>query len=113
MKGDLAMSGLTDVSGLRDIRSMRTTGQRSMPKLPGAELIDLYMLRKEKDRLEKEAAVLEKRSQAIQKRLKDVQWQMESLGKADPHTDTRKGEDGRAPERPATAKKWKTFSMNY
>lgn len=91
---------------------MRTTGQRSMPRLPGAELIDLYMLRKEKDRLEKEAAVLAKRSHGLQKRLEDIQKQMGSLERSAPTERPSNGGE-KATERSAPAKRWKTFSMNY
>lgn len=107
------MRGVTDITGLRDIRSMHTTRQRSMPKLPGAELIDLYMLRKEKDRLEKEAAGLEKRSQGIQKRLEEIQKQMDRLERpAQTERPSNRGEKAAEPNSPAK-RKWKTFALNY
>jgi hypothetical protein len=106
------MRGVTDVSGLRDIRSMRTTGQRSIPRRQGSAYLELYMLRVEKGRLEKEAALLGKRSQGIQKRLEEIQKQMEALERsAQTERPGNGGETVAAPRAPA--KKWKTFSMNY
>lgn len=106
------MRGVTDVSGLRDIRSMRTTGQRSIPRRQGSAYLELYMLRVEKERLEKEAALLGKRSQGLQKRLAEIQKQMGSLEQS--AQAERPGNGGeKAAERSAPARKWKSFSMNY
>ena len=106
------MRGGTDVSGLRNIRSMLTTGQRSMPRREGSAYLDLYMLRVEKGRLEKEAALLARRSQGLQKRLEEIQKQMERLERS---AQTERPDSGgeKGAERSAPAKRWKTFSMNY
>lgn len=106
------MRGVTDITGLRDIRSMHTTGQRSMPRRQGSAYLELYMLRVERGRLEKEAALLAKRSQGIQKRLEEIQKQMDRL---EPSAQTERPSNGeeKAAERSAPARKWKTFSMNY
>ena len=105
------MRGVTDATGLRDIRSMHTTGLRSMPRRQGSAYLDLYMLRVEQGRLEKEAALLAKRSQGIQKRLEEIQKQTERL---EPSAQTERPRTGaaKAAERSAPAKKWKTFSMD-
>ena len=52
--------GVSDVSGLRNIRSMHSTGKRSIPRAASSAYLDLYMLRKENERLEKEDAILRK-----------------------------------------------------
>jgi hypothetical protein len=100
------MRGVTDVSGLRDIRSMRTTGQRSIPRRQGSAYLELYMLRVERGRLEKEAALLAKRSQGIQKRLEEIQKQMDHLEQS---AQTERPSNGgeKATERSAPAQKWK------
>ncbi|PTL36262.1 hypothetical protein CLG94_06300 [Candidatus Methylomirabilis limnetica] len=106
------MRGVTDVTGLRDIRSLHTTGQRAIPRRQGSTYLELYMLRVEKGRLDKEAALLAKRSQGIQKRLSDIHRQMEDLERpAQSERPSNAGETATA--RNAPAKKWKTFSMNY
>ncbi len=107
------MRGMTDVSGLREIRSLRSTGKRSIPRVQSSANLDLYMLEKEKERLVKEAALLEKRSRAILKRLGDIQRQAESLEKSGSRTEGRKGKDERGGEPTSPGKKWKTFSVNY
>jgi hypothetical protein len=106
------MRGVTNVTGLRDIRSMRTTGQRSMPRRQGSAYLELYMLRVEQERLEKEAALLAKRSHGLQKRLGEIQKQMEALGRS---ADSERPSNGgkKTGERNAPAKRWKSFSMNY
>ena len=106
------MRGATDVSGLRDIRSMHST-RRSIPRHKNSAFLDLYMLQKEKERLEKEAALLEKRNHAIQKRLGDIQQQMESLERSAQSKRLSNG-GGKAaePSRP-TKRKWKTFPLKY
>lgn len=106
------MRGVTDATGLRDNRSMHTTGLRSMPRRQGSAYLELYMLRVEQGRLEKEAALLAKRSQGIQKRLDEIQKQTERL---EPSAQTERPSNGgkKAAERNAPdVKKWKTFSMN-
>ena len=107
------MRGMTNVSGLRDIRSLRSTGKRSSSRVQSSAHLDLYILEKEKERLEKEAFLLEKRSRAILKRLGDIQRQTETLEKSASRTEGRKGRDGRGGEPSGPGKKWKTFSLNY
>ena len=108
------MRGVTDVSGLRDIRSMRTTGRRSIPRVQGSAYLDLYMLQKEKERLEKEAALLAKRSQGLQKRLGEIQRQMEGLERSAQSDRPDNGGEKAAAEPNSPAKrKWKTFALNY
>ncbi|MFH1763042.1 MAG: hypothetical protein ABIF09_02515 [Gemmatimonadota bacterium] len=106
------MRGVTDARGLRDVRSMHSTGQRSMPRRQGSTYLELYMLRVEQERLEKEAVLLAKRHQGIQKRLGEIQKQMEDLGRS---ADSGRPSNGgkKAAERSPNRKKWKTFSMNY
>ena len=41
----------TEISSLRDIRTMHSSKKRSIPRVQSSAYLDLYMLRKEKDRL--------------------------------------------------------------
>lgn len=102
------MRGVTDVRGLRDIKNMRS-GKRSIPRIQTSAYLELYMLRKEMDRLEKEAALLEKRGQGIQKRLRDIQRQMETLEKSA----QRQGTGAGGPREGVPAKKWRTMPLDY
>jgi len=100
-----------DISGLRNIRSMHSTGKRSIPRVASSAYLDLYMLRKEKERLEKEDAILEKRKAAIQKRVDDINKEIEMLKALE--------EKGRQADRKGIVneesqeKRWKKMSLNY
>ena len=48
------MKGVSEISGLQSIKSMHSGGKRSIPRAQSSAYLDLYMLRKEKDRLEKD-----------------------------------------------------------
>jgi hypothetical protein len=45
--------GITELSGLREIRTMTSSKKRSIPRVQSSAYLDLYMLKKEKDRIEK------------------------------------------------------------
>lgn len=110
------MKGMTDAVGLRDIRSMVTSGRRSMPRVQRSGYLDLYMLQKAKERLDTEAALLDKRARGIRKRLGDIRRQMEAL-RLSVQEEERKAGDGESamsgpPERGAQ-KRWKTISAGY
>ena len=103
------MKGVSEISGLRSIKSMCSSGKRSIPRVQSSAYLDLYMLRKEKDRLEKEIYILDKRKKDIQKNLDDVNGQMDKLQKAETG---RKESVTKEFERPS-GKKLKTMSLKY
>lgn len=107
------MRGVRDITGLRGIRSHRTIGRSSIPRIQSSAHLVLYMLGKERERLEKESALLENRRQAIGKRLSDIQRQMEGLEQsAQAERLSNGGEKVAEPNGPAK-KKWKKFPLNY
>lgn len=73
----------TEISGLRDIKTLQSTRKRSIPRIQSSAYLDLYVLRKERDRLEKEIYILDKRKKNIEKRLKEIDAQMDNLEKAE------------------------------
>ncbi len=101
--------GVSDISGLRNVRSMRSTGKRSIPRVQSSAYLDLYMLRKEKDRLEKEVYILDKRKNGIQKRLDEINTEMEKLEKAEAIRRETTPEALKKPSR----KGWKTMHLKY
>jgi len=108
------MRGVSNISGLRDIRSHNSTSKRSIPRIQSSAHLELYVLGKEKERLEKEAALLEKRNQAIGRRVGDIRQQAEALEGSASRAEGRTGDDeGRREGGKPAKKKWKTFSMNY
>ncbi len=107
------MRGMTDVSGLREIRSLRSTGKRSIPRVQSSAHLDLYLLEKERERLEKEAAVLEKRRWAIRKRLADIQRQTATLEASGSRAEGRTAEERRGGAPHGRGKQWKTCPVSY
>lgn len=105
--------GVSDISGLRNIRSMHSAGKRSIPRVAGTAYLDLYMLQKEKERLEKEDAVLEKRKAAIQKRLDDVNKEIEMLKALEEKEKGRQADREEVTEEESQEKRWKKMSLSY
>jgi len=103
------MKGVSEISGLRSIKSMHSSSKRSIPRVQSSAYLDLYMLRKEKDRLEKEIYILDKRKKDVQKKLDDVNGQMDKLQKAETG---RKESVAKEFEKPV-GKEWKTMSLKY
>ena len=105
--------GVGDIGGLRNIRSMHSSGKRSIPRVESSAYLDLYMLRKEEERLEKEDAILEKRKVAIQKRLEDIKKEKEALeGLYKQEKEQQAGPKEVTNEEPQE-KKWKKMALSY
>jgi len=66
------MKALHEIATIRNLRSMHSIGARSVPKAQRSPYLDLYTLKKEKDRLEKEASILEKKKKIMGRLLSDV-----------------------------------------
>jgi len=103
------MRGVSEISGLRSIRSMHGTGKRSIPRVQSSAYLDLYILRKEKDRLEKDIYILDKRKKDIQKRLDDINKHIEKLQKAEAERKESVTKEFKKP----SEKDWKTMPLKY
>jgi len=103
------LKSVTDICSLRNIRSMHTTGQRTIPKSEGSAYLNLFMLRKEKEKLEKEKGVAEKRIAGIDKRLADIQKETDELQKLTEQEKVKQVNKGPVIE----DKKWKRMPLNY
>lgn len=101
--------GYTELSGLRDIRTMHSAKKRLIPRVQSSAYLDLYMLNKEKDRLEKEFYILEKREKNIQKRLDEINTEMDMLKKAEALKRQTTPEGFKKP----SEKEWKTMPLKY
>ncbi|MDD5007135.1 MAG: hypothetical protein PHU49_02020 [Syntrophorhabdaceae bacterium] len=66
------MKALQEIATIRNLRSMHSIGARSIPKAQRSPYLDLYTLKKEKDRLEKETSLLEKKRKITGRLLSDV-----------------------------------------
>lgn len=75
------MKGMMQVVGARDIKSIHSVGARSIPKVQRSSYLELYMLRREKDRLEKEIFALDKRRDTAKRQLDSIYRRIEGLQK--------------------------------
>ncbi len=105
--------GVSDISGLRKIRTMHSASKRSIPRVASSAYLDLYMLRKEEERLEKEDAILEKRKAAIQKRLEDIKKEIEILKALEEKEKGRQADREDVAEGESQEKRWKKISLSY
>jgi predicted nucleic acid-binding Zn-ribbon protein len=108
--------GVTELSGLREIRTIHSTKKRSIPRVQSSAYLDLYMLKKEKDRLEKEIYILDKRKKSMQKRQDEIDLEMKKLEEAEargrqanPEVFKKNPEVFKKP----SGKDWKTMPLKY
>ena len=101
--------GVTELSGLREIRTMHSSKKRSIPRVQSSAYLDLYMLQKEKDRLEKEMCILDKRKKSTQKRLDEIDVEMKKLEEAET-----RGQQANPDEfKKHPTKDWKSMAVKY
>lgn len=106
----------SEIRGLRNIRSMRSTGKNSIPKNQSSAYLDLYMLNIEKKRLLKEDESLSIRKDTIKKRLEEIKLQMDRLQEVkDIDEATRNvGSSGDTfIQKDEVKKDWKKMPLNY
>jgi len=101
------MKGIQQVTGIKEVKSMHSVGARSIPKAQRSAYLDLYMHRREKDRLEKEMFVLDKRRNTAKRLLDSINKRIEKL-----QTETH-GEQKIKTYRSVPTKPLKTFSLQY
>ena len=101
------MKGIQQVTSVREIKSIRSIGASSIPKAQRSTYLELYMMRREKDRLEKELFLLDKRRNTAKKLLHSIDKRLEKL-------QTEASEEQKVkPYRSAPTKPLKKFSMQY
>lgn len=101
------MRGTMHITGSRDIKTIHSVGVRSIPKAQRSSYLELYRLRREKDRLEKEIFALDKRKDSAGRQLRTICKRIEKLQK-----ETLDEQRSRACERRA-AGTFKTVAINY
>ncbi len=68
-----------NLSGIHDLKSVGSTGIRSIPPSSKSAFLDLYMRQNEKDRLQKEKERLQKRGKQISQNLTTIKTRMAKL----------------------------------
>lgn len=103
------MRGLSDIAGLRGIKTMLTGKKRSIPRMKSSVYLDLYMLKKEKDRLEKEMCVSGRKDKETRKKLDEISKAMVKLQKEG----TKRNENIGGEPVKTSGKDWKKMDFNY
>mgnify|MGYP001594578659 CR=1 FL=1 len=103
------MKSSSEISGLQSIKSMHGSSKRSIPRVQSSAYLDLYMLMKNKDRLEKEIYILDKRKKDAQKRLDEINKDMDELSKVK----TEKKEEILQESKKPLGKKWNSMPLKY
>jgi len=101
------MRGIQQMPGVRDIKSIHSIGARSIPKVQRTSYLELYMLRREKDRLEKEIFAIDKKRNAAIRQLDSIDKRIEKLQK-EVHEEQKIKTCRSIPTRPL-----KTMAINY
>ncbi|MEA1964199.1 MAG: hypothetical protein U9O41_03615 [Candidatus Aerophobetes bacterium] len=108
------MKSINDVgSSIRDVKTARGGNLRATPRPKGSAYLDLFMLTKEKEKLEKEESNLEKRKMQIQKRLEEIAQQIEILKKDLGKQEKKSGGEKTFQARKTSGKNWRTVSLGY
>ena len=68
-----------NLSGVHNLKSLSSTGRRSIPPSSKSAFLDLYMRQNERDRLEKEKTRLQKRREQINQNLTTTSKSMARL----------------------------------
>ncbi len=73
------MKSVTEIRSLGDVRTNITTHARSAPRRKGAAYLEVYLLDRERARLETELTMLARRRGRIEPRLQEVRASLEHL----------------------------------
>lgn len=99
------------VGGLNEINTSQKAKIRSMPKSPGRDYLDLYLMTLEKDRLEQEKIQTEKRKSRVDTDLERISHKMGELKKAIPKEDRVSSKE--MSEKRVSAEPFKIMSLDY
>lgn len=111
------MKSITQTRSLGDMRTSISAHARSAPRQGGSTYLEVYLLDKEKQRLETELAVLDKRQKRIEGRLGEIRQAVEGLlNKAEqkPSASVSGTGEGQPPEvKGSDPRKWRTMTVRY
>jgi len=84
---------MPNIPGIEEIKSIKVSRSHSMPPHMSEPYINLFMLSKEKMRLEKERVRLDKRRESIAGRLKEIEKEMGRLQEEDKEVQKKRKSD--------------------
>jgi hypothetical protein len=95
------------IKGLQNIKSMQSVNKSGIPNKEDSDLLKLYILEKEKGRLQNEEIRALQRLEVIQKRLNEIQEiSNESIGLKQLFEKTKKTDKNKKED-------WETMSIDY
>jgi len=74
---------MPNIPGIEEIKCIKVSRSRSVPPYMNQPYIDMFMLNKEKERLEKEGARLNIRIESVVGRLREIEKEIERLRRED------------------------------
>lgn len=87
--------------GISDVKTAQKARMRSRPRAAGSRLLELYLLTKEKDRLEQHKEVIDKKNKDVEAEVDDVEVEMKRvLGDSSLYELTHESELGGRGEKP-------------
>lgn len=101
-----------NIGNLSNIKTTQKAKLRSRPKVGDSNYLDLYILDKEKARLEQEKSVVDKRKEQIEVNLKDIHCQIETLEKTAPQGG-RQSKSKKPLKKAVSKKEWETMTLDY
>ena len=108
------MKSMSQLQTVSDIKGMHSIGARSIPKAMRSSFLELYVLDREKARLEKEKFGLDKRRNSAQTRLDSIAQRTEKLKKEIEEKTDVTAQQSRERSRPfPTRKPLKKMSIKY
>ncbi len=111
------MKDITNARGLRDLRTASSAHIHCRPHPKGTTHLDLFLLNKEKERLEKKQMMLGHQQGIIRERVNDIDKAMAKLARRnETEGTTDEGDNGDNPhgnDKNPVEGKWKKMSLRY
>lgn len=73
------MKNILNITGISDVKNIHSIGARCIPKIMRSSYLELYLLKKEMERLEKEIFLLDKKRNSAGKQLESINKQIKKL----------------------------------
>lgn len=100
--------------GASDLRGVTGSKIHSAPRTGDTAYLDLFILKKKKDRLEKEENTLKKRKERIQKSLSEIKQETELAEKmAEKEKEKESRKKSSEPRIKSPSKEWHKITLNY
>lgn len=107
------MKDVNSLKGIHGAGTMQSRKKRSIPRVQSSTYLELYMLDKEKERLQKEDRKLSMRKDGIRKRLEEIGIEMSRIQGAELTTKSPNSSGRTFAQTSGTKKEFKTMALTY